>query len=433
MAQPLIVPVRLRSTGEGGRKVTWLELFFDLIFVAAVAQVAEPLRHDYTLAELTRFGPLFLLIWWAWTGQSVFATRFDTDDMLQRGLTLLQVFVVAAMAANAKDALDSRSSAGFAAAYAAVRFVLVAQYVRARHVPGARALTDRYVAGHGGRRALAGVRAGAVADPYLISDRLRRRPRHAVACRAPQRPRAARRRPPAGTLRPVHADPARRVGRRRHAGNGQDGWTPAAASAAFLGMAVLFALWWWVFDGALAASERPVRTKRDALRFHIWSYAHFPLYLGVVVTGVGFSESYRCLACDLDDRRIVDPRARRRPDDDRDDDDRRHVGGTAGGQAISHSASCGRGDRRRRRCGAADQRTGRDDRAAGHDLRGPARDLDSRVACYFRALYASKSCQIRWTTVASTTRVSALSGSFSENSTSLTFAHDGPSAPGSKT
>jgi low temperature requirement protein LtrA len=62
-----VVPLKLRATGESGRKVTWLELFFDLIFVAAVAQVAEPLRHDYSLAELVRFTPLLVLIWWAWT------------------------------------------------------------------------------------------------------------------------------------------------------------------------------------------------------------------------------------------------------------------------------------------------------------------------------------------------------------------------------
>src|SRR6266496_54552 len=97
MASPqmcrLITPLRVRSTGEAGRKVTWLELFFDLIFVAAVAQVAEPLREQY--------------------------------------------------------ALDSRSSAGFAAAYAGMRLTLVAQYFRARHVPEARPLTTRYLVGHG--------------------------------------------------------------------------------------------------------------------------------------------------------------------------------------------------------------------------------------------------------------------------------------------
>ena len=144
----LITPLRVRSTGEAGRKVTWLELFFDLIFVAAVAQVAEPLRDHYSVIGLVRFTPLFALIWWAWTGHTVFSTRFDTDDVIQRGLTLVQMFAVAAMAANAKDALDSRSSAGFAAAYAVVRFILVAQYFRARQVPDARPLATRYLVGH---------------------------------------------------------------------------------------------------------------------------------------------------------------------------------------------------------------------------------------------------------------------------------------------
>src|SRR5262245_55192433 len=139
---------------HAGRRVTWLELFFDLIFVAAVAQVAEPLRHDYTLAEVVRFTPLFVLIWWAWAGHTFFSTRFATDDGVQRGLTFLQLFAAAAMAANAKDALDSRSSAGFAAAYAVVRLLLVAQYGRARRVKRSRGLTDRYIAGHGAAAAL---------------------------------------------------------------------------------------------------------------------------------------------------------------------------------------------------------------------------------------------------------------------------------------
>ena len=115
----------------------------------AVAQVAEPLREHYSLSGVVRFGTLFALIWWAWTGYAVFATRFDADDGIQRVLTLVQMFVVAAMAANAGDELDSRSSAGFAAAYAVLRLVLVAQYFRARHLPEARPLTTRYIVGHG--------------------------------------------------------------------------------------------------------------------------------------------------------------------------------------------------------------------------------------------------------------------------------------------
>jgi low temperature requirement protein LtrA len=54
-----VAPLRLRSLGhDSARKVTWLELFFDLIFVAAVAQVASPLHSDYSLAGLIRFSPL---------------------------------------------------------------------------------------------------------------------------------------------------------------------------------------------------------------------------------------------------------------------------------------------------------------------------------------------------------------------------------------
>lgn len=67
----------------------------------------------------------------------------------------------------------------------------------------------------------------------------------------------------------------------------QEDWKPAAAASAFVGMGISFLIWWWYFDGVSGASERPVRSKRDALRFHVWSYAHFPLYLGIVILGVG--------------------------------------------------------------------------------------------------------------------------------------------------
>ena len=71
----------------------------------------------------------------------------------------------------------------------------------------------------------------------------------------------------------------------------QEGWPPDAAASAILGMGVLFLIWWWYFDGASAASEQPVRNRREAIRFHIWSYAHFPLYLGIIVAGVGVQRS----------------------------------------------------------------------------------------------------------------------------------------------
>jgi len=72
-----------------------------------------------------------------------------------------------------------------------------------------------------------------------------------------------------------------------HGMQSQEEWSVLAAASAFGGMALMFLLWWWYFDIAGAASERFVRSRSEAMRFHIWSYAHFPLYLGVVVAGVG--------------------------------------------------------------------------------------------------------------------------------------------------
>jgi low temperature requirement protein LtrA len=284
--------MRLRAAkgAEAARRVTWLELFFDLIFVAAVAQVAEPLHGRYTFAELVRLAPLLTLIWWAWAGHAFFSTRFDSDDLVQRALTLVQMFVVAVMAANAQDALDSRSSAGFVAAYGVLRVLLVAQYARARRVPEARALATKYLAGHGAAAAL-WLTSAIVPTPvrywlWIVAFVMDLGTpwiavRHTVdvphnASHLPER---------FGLFTLIllgEAVVAVMKGIESH-----EDWPPAAVASAFLGMSVMFMFWWWYFDGAEGAAEQPVHTRREAVRFHIWCYAHFPLYLGIVVGGVG--------------------------------------------------------------------------------------------------------------------------------------------------
>ncbi len=288
----LLRPLQLRyvAGGNPARKVTWLELFFDLIFVAAVAQVSEPLRHDYSIAGLIRFAVLFVLIWWAWIGNSVFATRFDTDDVLQRVLTLVQMFAVAAMAANAADALDSRSSAGFAAAYAAMRFVLVAQYARARRIHSARGLATRYLAGHGLAATLwlssAFVPAPARFVVWAVALAIDLgTPWVAVTHSAAVPPDASHLPERFGLFTLILLGES--VIAVMQGMKSQEDWSVAPATSAFLGMAIAFTIWWWYFDGATAVGEQHVRTRRDAIRFHVWSYAHLPLYLGIAVAAAG--------------------------------------------------------------------------------------------------------------------------------------------------
>jgi low temperature requirement protein LtrA len=275
---------------EPGRRVTWLELFFDLVFVAAVAQVGTHLRDDYSLAGLLRFSLLFVLIWWAWLGHTSFSTRFDTDDVVQRALTWLQMFLVAVMAINATDALDSRDSAGFAAAYSVMRIVLVAQYLRARHIPRARALTTRY-AMNCGAAAVLWLASALVAPPirfWLWAVALTidvatplLTTRHVVevphdAAHLPER---------YGLFSIIlmgESMVAVMTGMEH-----QEYWSVRAASLALLGMGLIVVIWWCYFDVVGAVGERLVRSKRDAVRFQIWSYWHLPLYLGIAVTGVG--------------------------------------------------------------------------------------------------------------------------------------------------
>ena len=76
------------------RRVSWAELFFDLVFVAAVAQVGVLLARDYSVAGLARFAFMLGVIWWAWNGYAMYATRFVGDDWLQRMLMALQMVAV---------------------------------------------------------------------------------------------------------------------------------------------------------------------------------------------------------------------------------------------------------------------------------------------------------------------------------------------------
>jgi low temperature requirement protein LtrA len=220
----------------------------------------------------------------------MYSTRFDADDVVQRLLTLLQIFAAAAMAANAKSAFDSRDSAGFAAAYAVLRAVLVVQYLRARRLTETRRLTTLYAVGFGAAAFLWAVAAIFPAPvrfwlwaaallidlgtPWLAV-------RHTQKC-----PPDAEHLPERFGLFTIILL-GESVAAVMHGMESQDMWSPSAAVSAFTGLSLSFGYWWWYFEGARGAAKRHVTSNRKTLMFQIWSYAHFPLYLCVAVVGVG--------------------------------------------------------------------------------------------------------------------------------------------------
>jgi low temperature requirement protein LtrA len=143
----LLSPPRIRTLEglDDDRRATWLELFFDLVFVVAVAQLSNALSADKSLEGFLIFSGLFVPVWWAWVGYTFYADRFDTDDVVHRVLMLAGMFAVGALASVIPEAAEG-STAAFAVAYVAVRAFVIALNARAwLHLPAARPLLDAYI------------------------------------------------------------------------------------------------------------------------------------------------------------------------------------------------------------------------------------------------------------------------------------------------
>lgn len=139
-------PPRLH-TDDDERRVSWLELFYDLVFVVVIARLAHHLTEHPDGRGLVEFALPFVAVWWVWIGGTYYAERFETYDFSFRVFVLLQMLGVAAMAVFAEHALEAGAT-GFALAYAASRAVITALWWRAgRHNPPARSVTNVYTLG----------------------------------------------------------------------------------------------------------------------------------------------------------------------------------------------------------------------------------------------------------------------------------------------
>ena len=290
LRKPKIWPAHERHARRPG----WTELFFDLVFAAAIAQLSGPLSGDYSLYGIARFAFLLALVFLAWFGYTAFSTQFAVDDVVERVLIIAQVFLVAVMAANATDALSSRDAAGFGAAYGGVRAILALQYVRVICLPDAASLAKQRVAGL------------LVAAILWAASALLPLPQRyagwAVALLIDIRnswpaSRSTAASPPGATHFPERfglltiillgefvASVMRGI-------ESQMGWSFLAASAAVLSLALGFTIWSSYSDGAMAWETRHIRSRRDVVRLRAWIALHFALFLGIGVLGVGVSRA----------------------------------------------------------------------------------------------------------------------------------------------
>ena len=286
--------MRLRSAIQLERPASWLELFFDLIFVAAIAQIASPLAEDYSFAGLFRFAFLFTLVWWAWFDHTLFCSRFHVDDGWQRALTIAQIFVVAVMAANAKAGLNSRDAAGFGAAYGVMRLISMMQYLRVWATTGCRTTVLGHV-----------TTLGISAILWILAALFPLPLRFALwaagvllDCAAPWLLRKT-----LATLPPDSAHLPERYGlftiillgefvaSVMRGMEAQEAWPLLAFSSAVGGFCIAFVCWWFYFEHCKAAEPGAISTDRARGKLHAWLYLHLPMYLSLVVIGVGIEHN----------------------------------------------------------------------------------------------------------------------------------------------
>jgi low temperature requirement protein LtrA len=137
-----------RSPHEPHRVATPLELFFDLIFVVAIAQAANALHHavaeGHAAQGLLSFGMVFFAIWWAWMNFTWFASAYDCDDVRYRLTVFVQMFGALIMAAGIPRMFETHTpNIATIVGYVVMRFATVTQWLRAAsgdpdHAPTAR-------------------------------------------------------------------------------------------------------------------------------------------------------------------------------------------------------------------------------------------------------------------------------------------------------
>jgi low temperature requirement protein LtrA len=268
------------------QKVTFVELFFDLVFVFSVTQVVGLLHDGLDWGTVGRAVLVFWLVWWAWTQFTWALNAADTTHHLVELGTLVATAVAFFMAVAVPLAFDSP---WFAISYVGVRVIGLALYgwVAAAEDPTKYRAVCIFatVSGAGLVSAITGALIGGTAQYWLwgltiVLDVIAA----AIGGRAE-----------GWNLHPEHFA-------ERHglfviialgetlivAASGMTGipWTSELIAAAILSVAIACALWWSYFtrtkptlDRALEAQQGPAQSTmaRDA-----FSLSHFPMLCGVI-------------------------------------------------------------------------------------------------------------------------------------------------------
>lgn len=134
------VPVLRQRDGRHAR-VSFEELFFDLVYVFAVTQLAHLLLHHLSWAGAVEALILWFAVWLGWQYTSWMTNWFDPETPRIRALLFGTMLLALWMAASLPEAFGSRGWV-FAAVYATMQVLLPAWVLL--HLPRAHPLAANY-------------------------------------------------------------------------------------------------------------------------------------------------------------------------------------------------------------------------------------------------------------------------------------------------
>lgn len=93
------------------RRVTSLELFYDLIYVVVIAQATSRLAGSISTTNVAEFTIVFALIWIAWINGSIYLELHGNEDGRTRSLVFVQMGILALLAVFTAEAPDATGQA----------------------------------------------------------------------------------------------------------------------------------------------------------------------------------------------------------------------------------------------------------------------------------------------------------------------------------
>jgi low temperature requirement protein LtrA len=291
-------------TRREGERVMPLELFFDLVFVLAITQCTALMAGEPTWAGLAKGMLVLGVLWWSWVGYAWLTSVVDPEEGGVRIVLFAAMAALLVVAICVPDAFGDLALE-FALAYGGVRAAHIALFVLAspddpslRHsVVG---LAESTAVGVGlliGASFLTGVPQGLMwvlalgldmAGPFFFgAEGWKLVPGH-----------FAERHGLIIIIALGESIVAIGVGAEAHL-------TAGIAAAAVLGVAIAAALWWIYFDiVALVSARRLGRTaegrERNELARDSYSYLHFPMVAGIVLSALGLKKTLGQVSDPLD-------------------------------------------------------------------------------------------------------------------------------------